>query len=334
MKPYSISLKSLKSLKFPSKLHKFATIFIAICTINTMAISHSMAQNAGQISNRNPQPISQARTATATPLAIDSRVVEFPFDKNGIFEIRTKLDNFTRLTFSEGETMRGFYLSDSVSWEHHVASDKQNVFIKPKVPGVTTTATLITNKRTYDLDFKTVEGAGWHQRASWAADPNAGYAPTAPSTSLRFYEAPVVAVTAAAPAAVALAEPKSPVPCDQAGSSKRYRYTAAGDPQFIPVKAWDDGVFTCLQMPTNFQDLPALFVLDREGNAEIADHKLRENMIIVPRVMEFGGLLKLGKAEVIIKNVDDKSARNPAWTRPGNVGTSAGSAGGSNDRGG
>jgi type IV secretion system protein VirB9 len=319
-------------MKTHTKIIKIATLFIAISAINTAAI----AQTGSNSSNRNPLPVNQGKSVYATSLPIDSRVVEFPFDKNGIFEVRTKLDNFTRLTFVEGETMRGFYLSDAVSWEHHVAADKQNMFIKPKVPGITTTATLITNKRTYDLDFKTVpEGSSnWHQRASWAPDPTAGYAVTAPSTSLRFYEAPIVPPAApVTPVAAIAPEPKQPVPCDQSGNNKRYRYSAAGDAQFIPVKAWDDGVFTCLQMPTNFQDLPALFVLDREGNAEIADHKLRENMIIVPRVMEFGGLLKLGKAEVIIKNVDDKSSaasRSSAWSRPSNVGT----ANISNDRGG
>lgn len=293
---------------------------IALCAVTTLTQAQS---------RNNPQPVNQGRPTAAIAQSIDSRVVEFPFDKNGIFEIRTKLERFTRLTFAEGESIRGFYLSDTVSWEYHVAADKQNVFIKPKVPGADTTATLQTNKRSYDLDFKTVadNDKNWHQRASWAPEMGnfgsmAGNGSSNVSSSnSRFFEAPASTVVTSASTAPSL-------PCNPLGSNKRMRYSASGDPQFIPVQAWDDGQFTCLQMPTNFQDMPALFVLDREGNAEIADAKLRENMIIVPRVMEFGGLLKLGKAEVVVKNIDAKTTWNMggSWNRPANVSGNAGMA--------
>lgn len=236
------------------------------------------------------KPVGKATEMQATALPIDSRVVEFPYHQDGIFRISTKTQNFTRLALAKGETVKGVYLSDTIQWEMHVAADKQNVFIKPIQNNISTTGTLITNKRSYDLELKETSTSQWHQRVTWSQpveEPN------------RYFEDVTLSqVTTVKPTAF---ETAVMGPCDPSTSNKNSNYEVQSQVIFAPTNVWSDQKYTCLVLPSTVQEVPALFALDAQGATEIVDYKLVGNTLVVPRVMKFGALLKLGKEEVLVK---------------------------------
>jgi type IV secretion system protein TrbG len=268
--------------------------YLCVSALLSCITSNAIAQVD---TNNNPKAVALTRSAVAVNLPIDSRVVEFPFDSNAIFEVRTKVDNFTRLRLTPSEQVKGFYLSDTVQWEFHVSSDKKNVFIKPKAPSITTSATLVTSKREYDIEFKTSD-SNWHQRVSWASSGD---------EDGRFFEE---AQSVATPnqALLQAQAAKAAEPCNPFSTTRRMRYaTSAGTP-FDPTQVWDDSTFTCIQLPSSVREYPAVFALDANGQGELIDFVIRENRIVVPRVLEYGGLLKLGASAVTVRNLDRKCA--------------------------
>jgi len=242
-------------------------------------------------------PRAKGQEQYATPGALDSRIVEFPYNQNGVFNVLTKVERFTRLSLGPTEFVRGFYLSDTIQWEFHVAADKRNVFVKPIQRGIATTATLLTNLREFDIDLRETSGA-WHQRVSWAQEPtrqgkyfeevsNFGQIPTGGMAGAK----------APTPLTEALNQP-----CNPSAVGVRTIYTVKkSDAAFTPTHVWDDGKrYTCIKLPEGMQETPALFALDKEGKPEIVDYRLRDGILYTARLLNYGAVLKLGQEEVHI----------------------------------
>jgi type IV secretion system protein TrbG len=279
---------------------------------------------AGNAQPANAAAVGVGKSTTARRVALDNRVIVFPFDEHGIYEIKTLVERFTRVALSKDEVVRAFYLSDTARWTWHISQDKRDVLIKPHEPDLNTTATLKTNLRTYDLDISSgSDGSVWYQRVAWDAAGNMGKGifedeegggTQAPRTGMNTR----VQIAQGAPAAAAAGTGKAPVakglddedagvisdlPCgSRSMAAARLNYEAEGDEAFKPRLMFDDGRHTCLKMPEAMQDLPSLFVLSPKGEADIVDHKYRDGWLIVPKVMTHGGLLLLGEQKVTITN--------------------------------
>jgi type IV secretion system protein VirB9 len=270
-------------------MKKYLAIAFAVTATFLYSTSQAQTQQRTQ-QNWALKPVGLGTTVVANPKPLDERIVQFPFNQDGIFRVQTRVQNFTRLSLGKGEQVKGFYLSDTIQWEMHVAADKTNVFVKPINPDISTTGTLITNKRTYDLDFTetTRSSTGWHQRVTWSSP--------AEDTPKFFEEFNPNQAVEARPAA----ERVTLGPCDPSSTSKKAGFSISGDAGFKPTAVWSDGKFSCILLPEAVEEVPALFVLSAEGQPELSDYKLMSGMLVVPRSITHGALLKLGNQEVSI----------------------------------
>jgi type IV secretion system protein VirB9 len=281
-----------------------ALAILAITSASWAQTPGNSAPAPTQVAQATPKPLApgaKATTSTAVAKPLDSRVVVFPFNKDGIFDINTRTNRFTRLEFAQGEQVKAFYISDTIQWETHVSGDKRNILIKPIQPRIATSATVITNKRTYDFDL--TEGKGqWMQRVNWTVpfeDP-----------SLQYLQSGFFDQTASASSypSGSSRQHNLGAPCNGAklNQNTRYQVEQPGGVRFVPTHIWDDGRYTCIALPEKTAEIPALFALDAEGKTELVDYKFLEGVMIAPRVLDYGAVLKLGRDEVRISYKDSK----------------------------
>jgi type IV secretion system protein VirB9 len=248
-------------------------------------------------------------TDEASPINGDTRLVMFNYDANLSYNLIGMDSVYTHIELRPGELVQGFYLSDTTRWRHHVAANKERIFIKPTAPGLFNAATLVTNKRTYEITFKSVaSGSPWYQRVRWSI-PDEGSVPFEQATGV--FEDNGMSMSTPknggdrqlldALAAVGL--PSQSVNASGAGSVRpetlNFSYQIEGDAKFKPKVVFDDGRFTWLQV-SGHQDLPAVFSLNKDGGSEVINYTVNGDYIVITRLLD-GILMKLGKDEVKVR---------------------------------
>jgi type IV secretion system protein VirB9 len=258
----------------------------------------------------------------------DPALVVFPYDPNYIYPILTRVGLFTHVQLADGERVTGFYLSDTLRWQSHTTSARQDLFLKPTLEDIDTVGTLITTKRRYQLSFKTVDEdaakAGkvhWYQRVSWAVGEgfyegnagnienvgnvdNGGGGRMAPVMPSRIQEARTSADDIGSDSS-GFAGLRAGGGVTVQVDKLNFGYAVEGDATFKPLMVFDDGRFTWIKFSPKLQDLPALFVIGQSGAAEIENFlppPKGSDYYEIPRVLTHGALLKLGTDEVRIKN--------------------------------
>lgn len=262
-----------------------------------------------------------AITGEARPIAgDDTRLVVFNYDAELTYPILSRDSLYTNIEIRPGEIVQGFYLSDTTRWKHHVAGNRARIMIKPTAPDLFTSATLVTNKRTYELTFRSGGmNSPWYQRVRWSvSDDDAipasqatgvyedaaggvveyrdpvGSKPTPPFSGSNQGMAPSPFAAMGDAAGTLDRSPSTRVRPDKLD----FGYTIDGSATFKPQMVFDDGKFTWFQLASS-QDLPALFRVGKDG-AEVLDYTVQGSYLMVSSLAdEF--LLKLGESEVRVR---------------------------------
>lgn len=234
-------------------------------------------------------------------------IEQFKFSPNVVFEIRARVGSFVNVEVPANEQIIGFYLSDTTLWRFVVAQDQSRILVKAGRAGLSNSATLVTNRRVYELSFLAVpSGQPWHQRVQWSADQPQSHAWGVFEPAFRAFADPAAMrpaqaaqpggaapAQAAAPAGATASAPAAEVAVD--ANRVNFGWSIEGDAPFRPLIVFDDGRFTYIRMPA-VQDLPALFAQD-EGQLRIVDYAVRGDLLVVGRVSE-SFVLRLGQREV------------------------------------
>ena len=219
------------------------------------------------------------------PLPTDHRVVVFTYDANGIYTLLTLPGAHTHIELGEGEgiTMQP-RLGDTVQWR--VDGGPRHIFIKPIRPNLVTTMTLVTNRHTYQFELRaSAAGGKRYQKVSFQYPDD--------EEKVRF-EAEAATARVKAEAQRLDAQNLSPA-TDPV--QHNFAYEIEGTAQWKPVTVFDDGKFTYFRIGTKAQDLPALFLVDKDGKATLVNSTVRGEFVVVQRTAE-RFLLKLGGEEV------------------------------------
>ena len=109
-----------------------------------------------------------------TPLGSDPRLIELEFDPQQSYLILTRPKSVTLIQMSPEESVVTAVAGDTVNFSVVVSQSRNYVMVRPKYEALTTSLTLITNKRDYPLTLRsTKEAVGkWYQRVQWRY-PNA-----------------------------------------------------------------------------------------------------------------------------------------------------------------
>lgn len=225
----------------------------------------------------------------ATPLPGDSRLVQFEYDADQTYLILSRPKALTDIHFGPDEKVLTVAAGDTNGWELTRTANQKHLFVKPKFDNTETSATVLTDKRSYQFVLRsTSAGSKWYQRVTWQ------YGNTV------VLDVADIAVTAkeSLPAEVQRSVNAGP---GFTPENMTFGYQVVGQAEFAPTMVFDDGKFTWIKMPSNIQELPALFALVDGGDVQLINYVVKEgrdgNYLVAQSVVQ-SGLLKLGKSEV------------------------------------
>lgn len=223
------------------------------------------------------------------------RIVQFAYSPYQSYTILTPPGNITDITLGQDETVNWFMLGDSVRWQ--TVKTDHAVFIKPIQPGLQTSATLITNKRRYQLQLVSVEpGAQWYKQVLFSS-PEIAVVQRVQKPA----QVPAPSQPPKAPRAVSMPAPERPAFGMRVNLERMhdlYEIDSFMQPDWTPTQVVDDGEQTYIRIPESAQQLPALFVL-KNGEPSIVNYRREGDWLVYPHLIE-SAVLKLGDDEVTI----------------------------------
>lgn len=172
---------------------------------------------------------------------------------------------------------------DTVRWDITPAKSgtgaamQWHVVVKPKAAGLDTNLLIATDRRTYHLRLVS-DAANYVSTVAFAYPDDQKQAWDA---ALKDSDAKQANVVATLPAVTA--------------DSLNFNYTikrASGSPGWAPIRAFDDGSHTYIQMPASMAstEAPVLVLLDADGNEQITNARLKGDYYVVDRVIERAAL--------------------------------------------
>lgn len=189
---------------------------------------------------------------TPKAMAADSRLKVIDYKPNQIIRIDAHDFVQTSVEFAQDESILDIISGDGSAWQLERSQAAPNtLFIKPQVEYSHTNLKVITDKRHYEFELKT---ANQGEDVTFRLVFN--------------YPKP----------------PKRIKPATQE-NSRHYniRYYFHGPTQPLPVKVYDDGVFTYFKFRPN-QNLPAIFAVDGKQKEKLVNFRVNDDTVVVEKV--------------------------------------------------
>ncbi|RTM02860.1 MAG: P-type conjugative transfer protein TrbG [Hyphomicrobiales bacterium] len=200
----------------------------------------------------------------------------YPWSDGALYQVYAAPGQITDIALEPGESLTGagpIAAGDTTRW---IIGDTESgsginrrvhVLVKPSRADITTNLVVTTDRRTYMIELRS--GAKPYMPAvAWAYPrPAGGGLQAMPAT-------PVIPAVAA----------------------RNYRYGLTGDnPPWKPITVYDDGRRVYVEFPRGIVqgEMPPIFVIGPEGEAQIANSRIYQHILIVDRL--FGAAeLRLG----------------------------------------
>ncbi|CAN7699506.1 P-type conjugative transfer protein TrbG [Mesorhizobium amorphae] len=203
----------------------------------------------------------------------------YPWSDGALYQVYAAPGQITDIALEPGESLTGdgpIAAGDTARW---IIGDTESgagvtrrvhVLVKPSRAVITTNLVITTDRRSYMIELRSGEKP-YMPAVAWAY-------PALPAGQQR----------------MVLATPAIP---DLA--ARNYRYGLSGDtPPWKPVAVYDDGRRVYVEFPRGIVqgEMPPIFVIGPDGEAEIANSRVHQNTLIVDRL--FGAAeLRLGSGK-------------------------------------
>lgn len=198
-----------------------------------------------------------APSLAEVPVVSDSRVKTFVYNENEIFPIYTQYGYQTNIEFGLGEDIQTISVGDRVSWQ--IIPAGRRLFIQTIQENAHTNLTVVTNRRAYQFDLRSVNGKKTDEdKLVYVAR---FYYPDEVKRPRAGIQAPDQLVAA-------------PVE-----DSFNFRYTYTGNADFTPVKVFDDGASTYFQIQGA---MPHFFAVDKQGHEHAVNAVSQAGYLVVP----------------------------------------------------
>jgi len=187
----------------------------------------------------------------------DPRIRLAPYSSDQVYRLNGFVGYQVDLQFEPGESFVGLGVGD-IEGISFVAADN-HLFLKPKAAKVGTNLTILTNRRSYQIDYSV---SSTHPDATEEV-----------TYALRFtYPAPEKAADR-----VNAALESDP------HRARNIDYWFCGNPALMPTAASDDGVHTRLRFAAKAEQ-PAIFVLNEDGTESLLNFSMDQGDVILHRV--------------------------------------------------
>jgi P-type conjugative transfer protein TrbG len=195
---------------------------------------------------------------------------EFAFERGALYAIQASPQRITDIALEPGEALLSVSAGDTTRWivgdarSGAGANAQAHVLVKPNAASLTTNLVIMTDRRVYHIELKSVSGAAM-AAVSWR------------------YPAEMLLANNPAPPAP---PPAPPSPPPFAPEQLNLRYRIDGDkPDWRPLAAFDDGRQVFIEMPEKIRTLeaPPLFVIGDQG-AELVNYRVQGRYYVVDRL--------------------------------------------------
>ena len=203
----------------------------------------------------------------------------YPWSEGALYQVYAAPGQITNIALEPGEGLTGagpIAAGDTARW---IIGDTESgsgvhrrvhVLVKPTRPDISTNLVITTDRRIYMIELRAREEL-YMPAVAWA------------------YPAPPAGQRQSVPAA----------PVIPAEASRNYRYGLTGDrPPWRPISVFDDGRRVYVVFPRGIVqgEMPPIFVLGSDGEPQIVNSRIHQNILIVDRL--FGAAeLRLGSGE-------------------------------------
>lgn len=203
----------------------------------------------------------------------------YPWSEGALYQVYAAPGQITTIALEPGESLTGagpIGAGDTARW---IIGDTESgsgphrrvhVLVKPTRPDITTNLVVSTDRRVYLIELRSGEKP-YMPAVAWAY-------PKRPASQRQ-----------TAPAA----------PIIPAVASRNYRYGLTGDaPPWRPLSVYDDGRRVYIEFPRGIVqgEMPPIFAIGSDGQAEIVNSRVHNNILIVDRL--FGAAeLRLGSGD-------------------------------------
>ncbi len=203
----------------------------------------------------------------------------FPWSEGALYQVYAAVGQITSIALEPGESLTGagpIAAGDTARWiigdteSGSGATRRVHILVKPTRPDISTNLVVTTDRRTYMIELRARE-ALYMPAVAWA------------------YPAPPAGQRQSVPAA----------PIIPAEAARNYRYGLTGDnPPWKPISVFDDGRRVYVVFPRGIVqgEMPPIFVLGNDGEPQIVNSRIHQNILIVDRI--FGAAeLRLGSGD-------------------------------------
>jgi type IV secretion system protein TrbG len=192
----------------------------------------------------------------------------------------------TTIALEPGESITAVTAGDTTRWQletvqgagENAAADRTFILLKPGKPDCETNLVVITDRRVYQIDLKSVAQPVYHTQISWSY----------PGLKV---------VGTRVDARVDRKETIGKFEIDNLNFNYVVKKQKGGSPAWCPLRAFDDGAKTYIQFPPGrlTSEAPPLFVLSGDGEAQVVNYRVKGNYHIVDRLFDRAEL-RLGEA--------------------------------------
>ena len=230
----------------------------------------------------------------------------YPWSEGALYQVYAAVGQITTIALEPGESLTSagpIAAGDTARW---IIGDTESgsgptrrvhVLVKPTRPDISTNLVITTDRRIYMIELRARE-ALYMPAVAWA------------------YPAPPPGSRATAPS----------VPVIPAKAARNYRYglqLQGNSPPWRPVSVFDDGRRVYVVFPRGIVqgEMPPLFVLGSDGEPQIVNSRVHQNILIVDRL--FGAAeLRLGSGNRqqvvrIVRVEQTQAAAQPTRVTPG-----------------
>ena len=200
----------------------------------------------------------------------------YAFMPGSLYQVYTSVGKVTDIALQPGERLVGtgpVAAGDTARWvigttESGSGDQKQvHILVKPTLPTLSTNLVINSDRRTYHIELQALP-------ATYMA-----------SVSWRYPQDELVAVAQAADKA----REQTPIAHGIDPAHLNFNYRLDGDTvAWKPLRAVDDGARVYIEMPPApaGADLPPLFLIGANGQAELVNYRVQNNFLIVDRLLD------------------------------------------------
>jgi type IV secretion system protein VirB9 len=209
-------------------------------------------------------------------------------------------NRITDIALQPGEKVTAVHAGDTTRWQVNPAKsgtgegETVHVIIKPLAPDISTNLLVMTDRRTYNLDL---------------VSSNREFIPSVrfsyPDDAIQNWNTFIAENRAKRQNELVLAEGANLSPDDLYFG---YEIVKGKEAPWRPVRVFDDGSKTYIELPSKYKSMEAPVLLFYEGQQQkLVNYRVKDRFYIVDRIMTKKAVLIAGKTRVVIERNREKA---------------------------